>query len=205
MTRLQKLGFYLFQVQIGDDNTQIAIPELAPGYTIEKVMPHDLLPWAKPEYDLSEAFLREAIERGDRCVANFFEGELVGYGFVTQRNAPVTDQLQVVVGNNLVYRYKGWTHPDHRRKRLSYARGRLNRLVFPLRDGRRTVSYVATHNFASKLNPSVIHPVFLGYCGYIRWFGQEYPFTLRTPRRFGFRLVRRHKHDNNGRRNDAPG
>ena len=191
MRRLARLGFHLFLVELGDDDPEVAMPQLEPGYTTRASTPEELLPWVAADNGLSEDFLRAAIDRGDRCVANFFEGGLVGYGFVAKVRAPVTDQLEVVVDDRLIYRYKGWTHPDHRRKHLSHARGRLNMRLFPLTDGRRMVSYVTTHNFASKLKHADLHPVRLGYCGFVTLFGREYPFTHRVPRRFGFRLERR--------------
>jgi hypothetical protein len=184
MRRLAQAGFHLFIVELGDDRPDITSPRLPDGYSARATGLEELWPWVGNDYGLSESFLRGAIVRGDRCVANFFNGELVGYGFVTQVGAPVTDQLEVVIDERLVY-------PDHRRKHLSHARGRLNRQFFPLTEGRRTVDYVAVHNLASKLKHPDIHPVRLGYCGYIRLFGREYPFTQPTPRRFGFRLVRR--------------
>jgi len=193
MGRLARFGFHLFLVELGDDSPGIAFPELDPGYTARAADLEELWPWVGKDYGLSEDFLRGAIARGDHCVANFFNGELVGYGFVTKVGAPVTDQLEVVIDDRLIYRYKGWTHPDHRRKHLSHARGRLNRQFFPLTDGRRTVDYVAVHNLASKLKHPDIHPVRLGYCGFVRLFGCEHPFTQRVPRRFGFRLARRHR------------
>lgn len=193
MNQLHELGFHLFRVQLGDDSLEIAEPELEPGYTVQMLSPEDLLKWVSEDNFLSEEFLREAAHHGDRCVANFFDDELVGYGFVTQTRARVTEQIDVVVDERLVYRYKGWTHPEHRRKKLSFARGRLNKHLFPLTDGRRTVSYVDTHNFASKLHSKKIHPISIGHCGYFEILGREYPFTFRTPRRFGFRLERRNE------------
>ncbi len=191
MGRLARLGFHLFIVELGDDNPQIAFPQLDPEYTARATDLEELWPWVGKVYGLSEGFLHAAIARGDHCVANFFNGELVGYGFVSKVGAPVTDQLEVVIGDRLIYRYKGWTHPDHRRKHLSHARGRLNRQFFALTGGRRTVDYVAAHNLASKLKHADIHTERLGYCGYVRLFGREYPFTQAGPRRFGFRLARR--------------
>ncbi len=191
MRRMAHLGFHLFLVELGDDNQDIAMPKLPSGYTTRATDLAELWPWVGKVDGLSAEFLRAAIARGDRCVANFFNDELVGYGFVTKGRAPATDQLDVMIDDRLVYRYKGWTHPGHRRKHLSHARGRLNRQFFPLTDGRRTVDFVAVHNLESKLKHADLHPVRLGYCGFVRLFGREYPFTQRVPRIFGFRLARR--------------
>ncbi len=191
MRRLEPFGFHLYLVELGDDDPNIAFPALPPGYCTRPVELQELWAWVGEVDGLSAEFLRGAIARGDRCVGNFHHGRLVGYGFVARRLAPVTEQIEVVVDDRLVYRYKGWTHPDHRRKHLSHARGRINRRLFPLRDGMRTVDYVAVHNLASRHKHADVHPVRLGYCGFVRLSGREYPFTARVPRRFGFRLRRR--------------
>ena len=189
--RLARLGLHLNVVELGDDDPTIAHPELPPGYTTRPVPLEELWDWVGRVPDLDADFLDRAIARGDRCVGNFFGDELVGFGFVTRSRAPVTDQIDVVIDDWLVYRYKGWTHPDHRRKHLSHARGRINRTLFPMGPGMRTVSYVAVHNLASKLHHADVRPVRLGYCGHLRLFGRDYPFTGRVPRRFGFRFERR--------------
>lgn len=185
------IGLNLFLVELGDDRSELAMPDLEPGYTTRTVTPDELLPWAdKPGYGLSRQFLEQASRQGARAVANFHHSELVGYGFVARHRAPVTPQIDVAVDRRLVYRFKGWTHPDHRRKHLSHARGRLNKSLFPLAADQRTVSYVETHNYASKLHRSDVHPEPVGHCGFVRLFGREVPFTLPGARRVGFRLVR---------------
>ncbi len=191
MRSLERLGFHLFTVQLGDDDPNREVPEMSPGYTLERATPLDLMRWAEPEYGLSRQFLEESAQNGDRCVLNLYNGELAGYGFVTTARARATEQLDVVISDNLVYRYKGWTHPDHRRKHLSLARGSLNKKLFPLGDKRRTVSFVVSHNFKSKLHHRALKPERIGLCGYLRIFGREIPFTLPGPRRHGFRLARR--------------
>lgn len=188
---LARTGTRVLLVQLGDPNPNIAFPDLAPGYSAEPKEPLDLLPWAKPEFGLQETFLRSASKRGDRCVANFFEGSLVGYGFVTRSCAPVTEQVDVKIGPALQYRYKGWTHPEHRRKHLSHARGRLNSRLFPNQARQRMVSYVEAHNFASRLTHAAVHPTFLGLCLIVRVFGREFPINSPAARRAGFELFRR--------------
>lgn len=192
MTALKRyLGLHLFLVELGDDRRDIASIELDPGYTTRPVSPLELLPWAdRPGYGLSRTFLEQAAAQDARAVANFHHDELVGYGFVARHRAPVTDQIDVVVDDRLVYRYKAWTHPEHRRRHLSHARGRINRTLFPLAPGQRTVSYVETHNYASKLHREDIRPVPVGHAGFIRLLGREMPFTLAGPKRAGFRLAR---------------
>jgi hypothetical protein len=190
MRRLERMGLHVYLVELGDDDPDIAMPDLPEGYSVRPIALEELSRWAGRVEGLSEGFLADAAARGDRCVANFFNGQLIGYGFVARRRAPVTEQLQIVIDARLIYRYKGWTHPDHRRRHLSHARGRVNRTLFPLGEGQRTVSYVASHTLPSRLKHKDVHPVWLGYCGFVRVFGREYPFTGRVPRRYGFELRR---------------
>ena len=189
MSLLNRAGVRLYLVQRGGGR-DAAMPELALGYTVEKSDPERLRPWAETTPGLSHEFLDAASARGDRCVANFFRGELVGYGFVASAWAPVTRQLRVEIDQALFYRYKGWTHPEHRRQYLSHARGRLNSALFPDSDPSRMVSYVDTHNYASKLHHAEIHPVHLGYAGYVTLFGRQIPFTTPGCRARGFQLSR---------------
>ncbi len=187
---LANTGNKLLLVELGDNNPHIEEPALAPGYSTRALEPEDLMPWASAEYQLSPAFLNEAQARGDRCVGNFYADQLVGYGFVTQSFAAITDQIGVKINQPLLYRYKGWTHPEHRRKYLSHARGRLNSRLFPQQPGQRMVSYVDAHNFPSRLKHADIRPVRLGYCLILRLFGKEFCINSRIAKRYGFSLVR---------------
>ena len=191
MRHAGRLGAHLFLVELGDSSPDIAMPQLAPGYTATPVPLEQLRPWVDQDNGLSDAFLDGAAARGDRCVANFYNGALVGYGFVTRTRAPVTEQIDVVIDDRLAYRYKGWTHPEHRRKHLSHARGRINRRLFNLTAGQRMVSYVDSFNPTARQTHSDVHPIRLGIAGFVTLFGREYPFTGRIPRRYGFRLQRR--------------
>ena len=184
-------GTRLMLVSLGDENPHIEMPELPEGYTTRALDPEDLLPWASPEYGLSKSFLTQAQARGDRCVGNFFGDDLVGYGFVTRSYAPVTEQVAVEIDDSLLYRYKGWTHPEHRRKYLSHARGRLNQTLFDRSAGQKMVSYVEAQNFASRLNHKDVHPQHLGWCGIVKLFGREWSFNTNSTVKHGFRLVPR--------------
>ncbi|MEM9622136.1 MAG: hypothetical protein AAF993_10835 [Pseudomonadota bacterium] len=186
---LSRYGTKFLLVELGDDNPHIRMPQLSPGYTIQAMTPIELLPWADTEHDLTADFLRRAEAQGDRCVANFFADDLVGYGFVTASQAPLNGQVSVRVNNHLLYRYKGWTHPDHRRRHLSHARGRLNSKLFPHQPGQRMVSYVEAQNLPARLTHTDVHPVRLGYCAIVRLLGRSIIYNSRTATRFGFRLI----------------
>lgn len=188
---MARVGTRILLIELGDSNPDIEMPVLPSGYTTKQLKPSDLMAWTTPEYGLSESFLIQAQARGDRCVANFFQNELVGYGFVTQSYAPVTDQTAVKIDERLLYRYKGWTHPAHRRNHLSHARGRINSRLFPKQQGQHMVSYVEVQNFPSRLKHADVHPVCLGYSMILRVFGKEYLFNSPIAKRYGFQLVPR--------------
>jgi len=190
LNRLARIGTQLFIVRLGGPSAHIRAPELEPGYTVEAKKPLDLLPWAKPDWGLTEEFLRSSDARGDRCVANFFKGDLVGYGFVSRSLAPVTPQVYARISGGLQYRYKGWTHPQHRRKHLSHARGRLNSQLFPEDQAPKMISYVAVQNFASRLTHKEVRPESVGLCGIVRIFGTDYVFHGPGVKSAGFELIR---------------
>ncbi|MEM7099662.1 MAG: hypothetical protein AAF541_15455 [Pseudomonadota bacterium] len=188
-------------VNLGDPNQSIAMPELPNGYSTVTLTPRELIPWACEANDLSETFLKSAHRRGDRCVANFLDRDgqkqLVGYGFVTTSTAPLTDGVHVKIGPHLRYRYKGWTHPEHRRLYLSHARGRLNQSLFPMDQGQRMVSYIDFHNYPSRFNHAAVKPEEVGYCAIMRWFGSTHCFTSPGARKHGFELTTNRSADPN--------
>ncbi len=191
LNMLARHGTRVMLVRLGNPDSTIAFPELPPGYSAEAKSPLDLMPWAgKPGFNLDADFLQQASERGDRCVANFYHRELVGYGFVTRSHAAVTDQVGVIVSNGIQYRYKGWTHPEHRRKYLSHARGRLNSCLYRDDPQPRMVSYVDAQNFPSRLTHADVHQSSLGVCLIVRLFGREIPINSQRAKRAGFKLVR---------------
>lgn len=166
-----------------------------PEYETRPVDYDDLAPYADlPGYDLSTDFLTRAFSPGCECAANFYGGELVGYGFITRARAPVTEQLDVVVPHGFRYGYKSWTHQDHRRKNLSGMRAYVRRTEFNRPVAERGIDYVETHNYPSLLH-GYQHPadrsIYMGFVGCIRLFGREVPFATRRAKWIGFRWVRK--------------
>ena len=171
---------------------KVVIP-LRPGYAHRDVSPAELIPYAAGSDELGEELdsklLNEFSERGDVCVASFFGEELVGFSFSSTTRAPVTPQLEVIVPPGFRYGYKSWTHPDHRRKKLSLGRTETKR-------SRELISiyYIETHNYPSLLRP-YRHPssrrVHMGYVGWIEFLGRDYPFASRRAKWVGCEFVRR--------------
>lgn len=99
-----------------------------------------------------------------------------------------------------MYTYKGWTHPDHRRAKLTAARIYLRQQLVRSHRRQWSISYTETHNYASLLH-GYRHPrargVRMGFCGWITLFGRQIPFNSRRARWVGFELIRR---DDDGQR-----
>ncbi len=201
MNALGKLGVHVHYVNVGADLREIIgeeHPEVAPGYHTRIARLADLLPHVDSVPKLSREFLEIAFARGDLCVANFCAGQLVGFSFSSFVRARVTEQLDVIVPAGFRYGYKGWTHPDHRRQNLSKMRGYVRRKTTRCRHDQRSISYVATHNYASLLHSyrsPRLRSIRMGFCGWITVLGYQVPFNSRRAKWVGFEFVR----------NDDPG
>jgi hypothetical protein len=153
----------------------------------------ELIPYAESADELGEEldpeFLKQSAERGDICIASFFGEELAGFSFSSTSRAPVTSQLEVIVPSGFRYGFKSWTHPNHRRKKLSLGRTEAKGLRELI-----SIYYIETHNYPSLLRP-YRYPsdrrVHMGYVGWIELFGNRYPFATRRAKWIGFELVRK--------------
>lgn len=110
-----------------------------------------------PEYDLSEAFLRHAQERGDKCYAILDGEKLASYGWYSERPVSVVfeggeqeeESLRLHFSDQYVYMYKGYTHTAYRGQRL-HAIGMTRALEAYLERGfKGLVSYVEANNYSS--------------------------------------------------------
>jgi GNAT superfamily N-acetyltransferase len=197
MQLARKLGFRLYYVRVEANVHRLfgeSAPALPPEFDTRIDRPSDLLPWAGRVADLDETFLAAAQARGDLCVTNYHDGELVGFAFITHSRAPVSAQLDVLVPKGFQYVYKGWTHPDYRRTNLGKARMYLRHGLLLADPTLRGISYVETHNYPSLLHgyrPPIERSLHLGFCGSLTLFGRERPFNTRRARWIGFELVRR--------------
>ena len=196
MHALSKIGVRLHYVRVLAGMLEIEgeeKPEVPPGYEARMVALAEMLPYADSTFGLSRDYLHTAFQRGDRCTANFYHGELVGYSFNAYARARASEQLDVLVPGGFRYSYKAWTHPDHRRVNLSRIRAYTRRAMLPHDHNQRAISFVETHNYPSLLH-GYRHPRLrglpMGFCGWITIFGRQIPFTSRRARWIGFELVR---------------
>ena len=102
------------------------------------------------ELEIAPAFLRHALERGDKCYG-ILDGDLLAsygwYSTVPTRIYP--PDLVLHFNPDYVYMYKGYTHPNYRGQRL-HAIGMTKALQAYLdRQFKGLVSYVESTNFSS--------------------------------------------------------
>ncbi|NKB97149.1 MAG: hypothetical protein GKR90_01425 [Pseudomonadales bacterium] len=171
---------YVFVTQSIPDRQDFFPPE---GYEHRAVAPIDLLPYVPVCDELSEEMLRESEANKDTCLASFYQNELVGFDFSSTSRAPVTDQLDFVVPSGFRYGYKGWTHPDHRRKKLSQGRIELHKTL-------RTAAmfYIKINNYPSLLRPyryPGARRMHTGYVGWIEFRERQIPFASRRAKWVG--------------------
>lgn len=102
-----------------------------------------------PELGMSEAFVREAIARGDRCYVITAGDTLASYGWYSNRPTAIDDGLVLAFDPLYVYMYKGFTRAEHRGRRL-HAIGMTRALAAVVDEGFcGLVSFVERTNSAS--------------------------------------------------------
>ncbi|MGH9868779.1 MAG: GNAT family N-acetyltransferase [Candidatus Polarisedimenticolia bacterium] len=102
-----------------------------------------------PMNEMTQRFLDQALEKGDRCMAILDDDRLAAYGWYSSKETAVTEDLALRFAPSWVYMYKGFTHPEYRGLRL-HARGMASALMSYAEEGRRgLVSFVEANNFNS--------------------------------------------------------
>jgi hypothetical protein len=139
--------------------------------------------------ELSPAFLREALRKGDACYAVCEGTRLVSSGwYSTQPTAIHSPDLVLHFPPGYVYMYKGLTREPYRGQRL-YEVGVTRALEHYLAQGARGfVSYVDAANLDSlKACERMGYRVF-GSIYVLSLLGRHFVFSSRGCREFGFRL-----------------
>jgi hypothetical protein len=103
-----------------------------------------------PGNEMSESFLDEALDNGAECYGILAGEALAAYGWYSRKPTRI-DPPEFVLhpGDRYVYMFKGFTHPEHRGRRL-HAVGMTQALQHYLDRGfKGLVSYVESNNFSS--------------------------------------------------------
>ena len=130
-----------------DPSVLEAEPGLTWGFldaeTLHRAMAH------ATDLDIDEAFVREALARGDRCYGAMDGDVLASSGWYSTRPTPFIDDLDLVFAEGWAYMYKGYTAHSHRGRRL-HGIGMARAMDAYVREGYRgLVSYVDAANDAS--------------------------------------------------------
>lgn len=103
-----------------------------------------------PQYEMSEAFLAEALAKDDRCYGIVHGNRLASYGWYSTRpTIALNDDLELRFDPAYVYMYKGFTHEDYRGQRLHAAGMALALEEHRAQGSKGIVSYVESNNFSS--------------------------------------------------------
>ncbi|HYV20131.1 MAG TPA: GNAT family acetyltransferase [Verrucomicrobiae bacterium] len=144
-----------------------------------------------PANDLSESFLEEALAKHDECFGILAGDSLAAYGWYSRGPTPIDPPgLVFHPGDRSVYMYKGFTHLDHRGRRL-HAIGMTMALQHYLNRGfKGLVSYVESNNFSSLNSVRRMGYGIFGTISVLRPFGVTVTHASPGCRARGVRLSR---------------
>ena len=101
---------------------------------------------ADPGSQMSQDFVDEALSKGDQCYGLLHGTALAAYGWYSKKPTTTGQDMRVHFSDDYVYMFKGFTHPEHRGKRL-HAIGMTLALQFHLSRGcNGLVSTIASEN-----------------------------------------------------------
>ncbi|MEA3193189.1 MAG: hypothetical protein QOD26_1522 [Betaproteobacteria bacterium] len=144
-----------------------------------------------PASELSDAFIDEALARGDQCYAILDGDRLAAYGWYAFGPTPIgLPGLLLHYRTGCVYMYKGFTHNEHRGKRL-HAIGMTRALQHYLSKGYEgIVSYVESTNFDSLKSCFRMGYFVFGSVYIVNAFGRTFSHSTPGCREYAFRVER---------------
>jgi len=93
-----------------------------PGLELRPLGVEELVSYSRePALDLREAMIREAMQRGDRCLGALDGAALVGYVWFAYAIAPHVEGIWVRVPPRAVYRFKAFVRPSYRGRGIAAA------------------------------------------------------------------------------------
>jgi hypothetical protein len=149
-----------------------------------QLLPH----CADPNLKLSPNFVREALARGDLCVAAFDCGRLVAYYWMAFGPTPHIDGVWVDCDKTAIYGYKQFVLSQYRGKRIAAALATYGDSWFKRRGRSHAVSFIDLDNQASWHASLRAGSRALGYAGYLKIFGMFLSFRTAGARKIGFRF-----------------
>jgi len=190
---LQRCGFNVCDVFCGGvhfDSSTVGEPPAAYEFFCGCVT--ELTPYVDHTDALSTEFLSEAAAKKHKCVWAIKGDELAAFRIFGGHSAPVSNQLDLVVPDGLLYTYKGYTLPGHRRQGMAKWLSIVDeRQLNPER--KLWLWYIEKANRPSHLQMQSDRNVNATRIGLVGWFsllGRELPFSNGSARRRGVQLAR---------------
>jgi hypothetical protein len=132
------------------DTPDPAFLTLEPGYSAGFLGAEELNSYvARPEYGLTEHFVRRELGMGHECFAIREGGAIATYGWYSKTATHFTDDLSVRFGRQWVYMHSGFTPPAYRGRRLHAFGMTIVLSLYRARGFRGLVSIVNANNAAS--------------------------------------------------------
>lgn len=186
IARLRRyLGIDLCRVLARD--IEPAAPEAPAAFEFRTLTRPELLRLCgDPGYQLSAAWVRSALARGDVCFGALDNGRVAGYVWLAYAAARYTDQVWVRTDASSRYTYKVFVHPEHRGCGLAgelyrradtaaLARGRTRAVMVAQADNQASLRAARRDGFA-----------IVGYAGHVSFRGGALAFRSPGARRCGF-------------------
>jgi hypothetical protein len=156
-------------------------------YTYHFLSKEELFAFSKhKEYELTEDFIKETLGKGDECFGILENDILASYGWYSNRQTPVSNELSLHFMKDYIYMYKGFTHHQYRGLRL-HAIGMSKALeAYTHRAFKGIVSYVESDNFRSFKSVYRTGYQYFGSIYILKIFGEYLIFSGNGCKKYGF-------------------
>ena len=142
----------------------------------------------RPELELSETFVRDALHKGDACHAILCDGEVVSYDWSAFTPTHDSEGVYVEFGERDRYGYKAFTLPGFRGRHLPRVFKPLGDAYCIVRGCTHTIGFVKVDNRPSIRATVVQGYQRIGFAGYLKRGPIFIAFRTPSARRRGFRF-----------------
>lgn len=154
--------------------------------------PAALAPYShREEYELPEAFLERAFTKGDQCFGILDGDVLAAYGWYSNSETDVAEDLTLHFDRRYIYMYKGFTHPQYRGRRLHGIGMSMAFVEYLNRGFHGLVSVVESTNFDSLKSVQRIGYRQFGSICVVKAFGRYLPYSTPGCANYAFRVTTR--------------
>lgn len=127
-----------------------------------------------PTYDLSDSFLDRALANGDKCYAFMQDGVVASYGWYSDKPGMIYDRFQFHYDKTYIYRYRGFTLPRFRGRRLHASGEAAGLKYYEERGYKGMISIVEAQNYDSRRSDDRLGFTTLGTIFVIGYLGRYF-------------------------------